>query len=316
MRALTKTRQASASREAEREATPAERLAGTTWAPLLEEFKDYLTVERGMAANSVAAYGRDIAQHMEFLCGQGVSDPRAVGESHVLGFLGRLRRRAAATRSRKTAALKAFWRWMVRHGDVSADPTSNLGAARLSQRIPDVLTVEEVGNLLSQPDDSKRGLRDRALLELLYATGLRVSELVNLRIPDVNLQVGFVRCTGKGGKERIVPVGRCAAEAVTKYLAARADVRPVLFPGYRGKSLTRTAFWGLLRRYARAAGIRKAVTPHTLRHSFATHLLQGGADLRAIQEMLGHVSISTTQIYTHVSTDHLREVYRSAHPRA
>ena len=305
-----------ASQGSEREPTAAERLAGTPWAPLLEGFKDYLTVERGLAANSVAAYGRDLVQHAAFLLHQGVREPQSVKESHILAFLGSLRSASAATRLRKTAALKAFCRWMAREGTISADPTANLAAGRLTQRIPTTLTVEEVIRLLVQPDESKRGLRDRALLELLYATGLRVSELVNLRIADVNLQVGFVRCTGKGGKERIVPLGKHAAQAVTKYLETRSDARAALFPGYKGKPLTREGFWRLLRRYATAAGNDKPVTPHTLRHSFATHLLQGGADLRAIQEMLGHASISTTQIYTHVSADHLREVYRSTHPRA
>jgi integrase/recombinase XerD len=300
----------------EREQPAAERLAGTRWAALLEEFKDYLTVERGLAANSVAAYGRDVAQHMAFMLDRGARDPAGVRESHVLGFLGSLRQASAATRLRKTAALKSFWRWIVREEAAAADPTSNLAAARLSQRIPVTLTIEETLRILAQPDDSKRGLRDRAMLELLYASGLRVSELVSLRIGDVNLDVKFVRCTGKGGKERIVPLGRSAAEALTAYLATRSDPRPILFPGYKGKALTREAFWRLLRRYAVQAGIEKRVTPHTLRHSFATHLLQGGADLRAIQEMLGHSSISTTQIYTHVSEDHLREVYRGTHPRA
>lgn len=291
------------------------RLAGTGWARVLERFKDYLAAERGMPRNSVAAYAGDVAQHMAFLLAGGTRDVGSVRESDVLRFLGRLAA-GPTTRLRKTAALRAFYRWLVREGDISEDPTGNLKFGRVGQRLPGTLSIEEVSRILRQPDESKRGLRDRALLEVLYGTGLRVSELVNLRIADINLDMGFVRCKGKGGKERIVPLGKPAVQAVARYLATRADSWPVLFPGYRGKPLTRAALWGLLRRYAAAAGIGKRVTPHTIRHSFATHLLQGGADLRAIQEMLGHASISTTQIYTHVSADHLREVYRSAHPRA
>ena len=290
-------------------------LAGTPWAGSVEEFLDYLTLERGLAANSVAGYGRDVSQHAQSALQQGLRGPSAVKESHVLRFLRRLQGASPSTRLRKIAALKAFYRWLVREGKIEADPTANLESARLSQRLPKTLTFEQVKQLLAQPGEGKRGLRDRALLELLYATGLRVSELVGLQRTDVNLSMGYVRCIGKGGKERIVPFGKFAAEAIEKYLAARDDGWPCLFPGYRGRQMTRAGFWKALRRYARAANI-EAVTPHTLRHSFATHLLERGADLRSIQEMLGHASINTTQIYTHVSADHLREVYRSAHPRA
>jgi integrase/recombinase XerD len=291
-------------------------LAGTTWAPLLEQFKDYLAAERGVARASVEGYGSDVAQHMVFLKGQGIHDVKVVRESHIFDFMRHLTWVSPATWARKINSLKVFYRWLLRDGRTSADPTFNLVTSRLTLLLPSTLTIEEVEQILRQPVDTQRGLRDKAMLELGYATGLRVSELVNLAIKDVNLQVGFVRCTGKGGKERIVPVGSAAAAAVNRYLASRTDASPALFPGPSGKPLTRAAFWLSVRRYARMAGISKPVTPHTLRHSFATHLLQGGADLRAIQEMLGHASISTTQIYTHVSTDHLREVYRSAHPRA
>lgn len=289
------------------------------WDALVEGFLDYLTLERGLAANSVENYGRDVRQHVQFLLRSSLSAPRGVKESHILAFLRTLQGTAASTRLRKIAAIKSFYRWLLREGKTDSDPTANLESARLSQQVPRTLTIEQVNQLLAQPGDSKRGVRDRALLELLYATGLRASELVGLQRADVNLFMSYVRCTGKGGRERIVPFGKHAAAALEKYLAARKDDWPCLFPGYRGRSMTRAGFWKVLRRHVRAAGIESAggrISPHTLRHSFATHLLAGGADLRSIQEMLGHASITTTQVYTHASEDHLREVYRSSHPRA
>jgi len=198
-----------------------------------------------------------------------------------------------------------------------ADPSANVQVPRVVKKLPSTLTLEEVERLLAAPDASTlRGLRDRTMLEVLYATGLRVSELVNLQRGDVNLRMGFVRCVGKGNKERIVPLGKIAIGWVQHYLDSRGDSLPCLFPGLKQSALTRAAFWGLIKRLAKKAGIMKDISPHTLRHSFATHLLERGADLRAIQEMLGHSSITTTQIYTHVSADFLREVYVDAHPRA
>ena len=282
-------------------------------------FLDSLAVERGLAGNTVLAYGRDLRQHLLFLHGQGVRRLGAVEESHLIVYLGRLRRSGAApaTVMRKLSAVRSFYRHLVREEVIAADPTSNLPAARILRRLPAVLSVEEVAHLLAQPDaGTARGLRDRAMLEVLYATGLRVSELVGLKRGDINLDLGLLRCLGKGAKERIVPVGRPAVEAVRAYLAGRRDAAPALFLGNKGRPITRVAFWRIVRRYARQGGIRAAISPHTLRHSFATHMLEGGADLRAIQELLGHSSITTTQIYTHVSLDHLREVYRAYHPRA
>ena len=213
--------------------------------------------------------------------------------------------------------MRSFYRYLVREEVIPADPTSNLPAVRMLRQLPAVLSVEEVASLLEQPKATTlRGLRDRAMLELLYATGLRVSELVGLQRGDIKMDLGLVRCVGKGSKERIVPVGQPALEAVRAYLGARRDAAPALFLGTKGRPLTRVAFWRIIRRYARQAGLRTAISPHTLRHCFATHMLEGGADLRAIQELLGHASIATTQIYTHVSVDHLREVYQSYHPRA
>ena len=285
----------------------------------LREFLDGLSVERGLSGNTIAAYERDVGEHLLFLQGQGVDRLDGVEESHLIVFLGRLRRGGAApaTVMRKLSAVRSFYRHLAREEEIAADPTANLPSAQLRRRLPSVLSVEEIARLIGQPDTStERGLRDRAMLELVYAAGLRVSELLGLGRGDVNLDLGLVRCVGKGSKERIVPVGRPALEAVRAYLDARRDAAPTLFLGNKGRPLTRVAFWRIVRRYARQAGIRAAVTPHTFRHSFATHMLDGGADLRAIQELLGHASIATTQVYTHVSTDRLREVYRAYHPRA
>jgi integrase/recombinase XerD len=218
---------------------------------------------------------------------------------------------------RRLSAVRSFYRYLVREEVIRADPTANLPAGRMLRQLPTVLSVEEVESLLHQPEPTTpRGLRDRAMLELLYATGLRVSELVGLQRGDIKMDLGLVRCVGKGSKERIVPVGEPALEAVRAYLASRRDAAPALFLGNKGRPLTRVACWRIIRRYGRQAGLRTPISPHTLRHSFATHMLEGGADLRAIQELLGHASIATTQIYTHVTPDHLREVYQAYHPRA
>jgi len=285
----------------------------------LDAFLDTLAVERGLAANTIAAYRRDLRDHFHFLQSKSLRALTEVDESHLIMDLGRLRRQGAApsTVMRRLSAIRCFYRHLVREEKLAVDPTAHLPPAKLSRHLPEVLSVEDVSRLLDQPDISmKRGVRDKAMLELLYATGLRVSELVNLKRSDLNLDLALVRCIGKGSKERIVPVGAPAMEAVKAYLELRKDAAPALFLGNKGKPITRVAFWRILQRYARQAGIRGVVSPHTLRHSFATHMLDGGADLRAIQELLGHASIATTQIYTHVSTDRLREEYQAHHPRA
>ncbi|MCJ7822966.1 MAG: site-specific tyrosine recombinase XerD [Armatimonadetes bacterium] len=285
----------------------------------LQAFLDGLAIERGLSVNTIDAYRRDLTHHLRFLGGQDVEDLSGVEESQLIVYLGRLRRAGAApaTVMRKMSALRTFYRYLMREEAIASDPTSNLPSGRLLRQLPAVLSVEEVGRLLAQPDaDTRRGLRDRAMLELLYATGLRVSELVGLGRGDINLELGVVRCIGKGSKERIVPVGRPAIEAVGAYLDSRRDAATPLFVGNKGQPITRVAVWRIVRRYARGAGIRAPISPHALRHSFATHMLEGGADLRSIQELLGHANIVTTQIYTHVSIDHLREVHRAYHPRA
>jgi len=285
----------------------------------LDTFLDYLALERGLSNNTLAAYRRDLEAHLGFLAEIGVTDPAQADESHLLRYLGRLRKAAAApaTVLRKLSAIRSLYRYLVREELIAADPTANIESHRLEARLPAVLSLEQVEAMLSKPDPATvRGMRDRALLEMLYATGLRVSELTELEVGDVNLKLGFVRCVGKGSKERIVPLGRKAIEAVVRYLESRKGGSTALFPGRGAGKLTRVACWKIIKRYATLAGITGHVSPHTLRHSFATHLLERGADLRAIQEMLGHADISTTEIYTHVSADHLREVYQSTHPRA
>ncbi|MHB9022886.1 MAG: site-specific tyrosine recombinase XerD [Armatimonadota bacterium] len=283
-------------------------------------FLDYLALERGLAQNSLAAYRRDLADHAAFLQDtRGKTDVSAVSEGDLIQYLTALhhRKTASSTLARKLTTLKQFYRYLVAERILTVDPSANIQTPRLLRKLPATLTIDEVDRLLNAPDISTlRGMRDRALLEVLYATGLRVSELVNLRRGDVNLKLGFVRCVGKGNKERIVPLGTVAIGWLQRYLDARDDDAPCLFPGRKGHAVTRMTFWIAVKQMAKRAGILKDISPHTLRHSFATHLLQGGADLRAIQEMLGHSSITTTQIYTHVNTDLLREVYADAHPRA
>jgi len=286
----------------------------------IAQFLEYLTLERGLAQNSLEAYGRDLRDHAGFLRDTlGKDDVQTVTEGDLIQYLTALHHRetATATICRKLTTLRQFYRWLVAERRLTIDPTANVQVPRLVKRLPATLTLEEVDRLLSAPDISHlRGLRDRAMLEVLYATGLRVSELVHLTRGDVNLKIGFVRCVGKGNKERIVPLGKMAISWLQRYLDARDDDLPCLFLGLKQQAITRMAFWNIIKRLAQRAAILKEISPHTLRHSFATHLLERGADLRAIQELLGHSSITTTQIYTHVSTDFLREVYVDAHPRA
>jgi integrase/recombinase XerD len=290
------------------------------WQSLLEQFLAVLLLERGLAQNSLAAYRRDLLGHLTYLHDScGAPAPAAIGESEIVAYLTALHRRqlATATLCRKLTAIKQFYRYLVAEGVLAVDPTANVEIPHFVKPLPATMTLEEVERLLNAPDTSTlRGMRDRAMLEVLYASGLRVSELVNLRRGDINLKFRYVRCVGKGNKERIVPMGAAAVEWLQRYFDAREDESPWCFPGMKLQPITRMACWNMIQREARRAGILKDISPHTLRHSFATHLLERGADLRVIQEMLGHSSITTTQIYTHVSTDHLREVYAEAHPRA
>ncbi|UCG11239.1 MAG: site-specific tyrosine recombinase XerD [Deltaproteobacteria bacterium] len=291
----------------------------------LDLYLDYLTVERGLAANTRASYSSDLVKFLQHVEDRGIQDWSQVRFPEVMTFLSKAQEQGLAPRSRARllAALRGFFRFMVSDSHLAVDPTANLSSPRLRRHLPDVLSVEEVERLLVQANpDTPLGQRDGAMLELLYATGLRVSELVTLTLGRVNLQVGFLVAIGKGSRERIVPMGEAATDAVRGYVTEsrprllRGRMSEVLFVTNRGKAMTRQGFWKLLKKYGLQANLRKKITPHTLRHSFATHLLERGADLRSVQMMLGHADISTTQIYTHVARERLKQVHQKFHPRA
>ncbi len=293
-----------------------------------EEFLTYLTVERGASRNTLAAYRRDLSAYCATLTARGVDDPARATREDVSAFVVELQRRGLAPASveRSVAAVKSLHKFLVREGLAEDHPAGSVPLPRKPTRLPDVVSVEDVDRLLSQPfSEGPVGMRDRAALETLYGCGLRVSELVGLDLLDIDLVEGIVRVRGKGDTERVVPVSGAASEALRTYLEhgrpylrAKKQRRPAdpsaVFVNMRGGRLTRQAVFGLVKRYGGRVGLD--IHPHTLRHSFATHLLEGGADLRALQEMLGHADISTTQVYTHVGLAHLREEYLSTHPRA
>jgi integrase/recombinase XerD len=292
-------------------------------AELLEAFQSFLGVERGLAANTLQSYARDMGKFFVFL-GEAKTAWDKAGEADLVRFVHSESRGGLAPRSlaRLISALKAFYRWGVLEGRIGKSPALNLTSPKAWMSLPKFLSLKEIQALLEQPDLSiAQGLRDKAMLEVMYAAGLRVSELTGLRTGDMRLRDGFLLCKGKGGKERIVPLGRSAVEAVERYLR---EARPhlakgaseTLFLTRRGAAFTRQGFWKLLKAYAAAIRLEDKIHPHVLRHSFATHLLERGADLRSVQMMLGHSQITTTQIYTHVSRDRLRKVYDKFHPRA
>ncbi|MBX7115977.1 MAG: site-specific tyrosine recombinase XerD [Myxococcaceae bacterium] len=291
---------------------------------LLDAFIAYLRAERNLAAKTVDAYGADLKRYLEYLA-QAHITAEAVTREDVLEHLATLAKKGLSPRSRARhlAALRGFHRFLEDEKIAKVDPTEDLDTPKHTQKLPVFLTLPEVEALLNAPDErTTAGARDRAMIELLYATGLRVSELLNVKVADVSLGEGYVLTMGKGRKERVVPIGRIATEKVTEYLK---EARPKLLKGAESKTLfvtprkkpfTRMGFWKLLRRYALKAGIKKRLSPHKLRHSFATHLLERGADLRSVQAMLGHADLKTTQIYTHVNAERLKAVYQAHHPRS
>jgi integrase/recombinase XerD len=291
----------------------------------IDAFLDYLTIECGLSVNTIQAYQRDLERFAAFARASRPEDWDALRADQVLDFLVAEKKRgcAVATISRALVALRMFFRYMTGEGLLAHNPTEHVEGPRLWQNLPEVLGRAAVERLLAAPDPSldRWPRRDRAVLELLYATGARASEVADLRTDSVNADVGYARCIGKGRKERIVPVGRPALEALAAYLK---DERPLLdrrgeaylFLTHSGRRLGRESIWRLVKKYALRAGVSPRVSPHTLRHSFATHLLEGGADLRVVQEMLGHVDISTTQIYTHVDQGRLKAIHKKYHPRA
>jgi len=290
---------------------------------LLPDYLAALLVERGLSANTVAAYRADLEAFGAWLAQRDL-EPAACERADLRRYLSALRSRGLAARSsaRALAALRGLYRYLLERGECAADPTVELEGPRLLRALPHFLSADEVDALLAAPDTgTPRGLRDRAMLETLYATGVRVSELVGLLVAQLRLDPGYLRVIGKGSKERIVPLGSQARHWLALYLeqarpgldSRRSDR---LFLSVRGAGMTRQAFWQLLKRYGRRAGVTSHLSPHVVRHSFATHLLEHGADLRAVQAMLGHASISTTEIYTHITRERLRQLYDRAHPRA
>jgi len=290
-----------------------------------EEFLDYLRAEKNVAQNTVESYGFDLRRYLQFLAEQEVSTPAQVTGQHVRRFLAELvlTEYAATSVARQLSAIRMFHRYLIGERYCENDPTVALTAPRRAQKLPNVLNIHEIEQLLAQPETNRPlGLRDRALLEFGYATGARVSEITGVKLEDLFLDERFVRIFGKGSKERLVPIGDVAVYWIIKYME---NVRPsltrgrrtesMLFLNGRGGKLSRMGFWKILRRYLDAANLKKHASPHTLRHSFATHLLEGGADLRAVQEMLGHANLTTTQIYTHLDRAYLKEVHRQFHPR-
>lgn len=297
----------------------------------INSFLNYLTVEKGFSENTVGAYQNDLSQLASFVeeeaNKQGLAPSWAdFSRQEMLSYLLNLqeRRYAPTTRARKVAAARSFFKFLISEGTIKENPTQNMESLNVGRSLPKPISVSQVRVLLEQPTkrSTPEAKRDEAMLQLLYASGMRVSELVSLNLEDINTRAGDVRCFGKGHKERLIPIHRQAASAVEEYLkearpqVVRRDVEKALFLNRRGDRLTRQGFWQILKGYAKSAGLEATITPHTLRHSFATHMLSGGADLRAVQELLGHANISTTQVYTHLTTEHIRRAYEKSHPRA
>lgn len=297
----------------------------------VEAFLHYLSAERGSSKNTIDAYRNDLTGFVKFLNTDGAAsgDPaKSVTRDSINGYIGDLneRRYAKATVARKVAAVKSFCAFLLDHGDLRSNPAAQVDSPRAPKPVPKPMTTEEVDSLLQEPRkyESPEAVRDAAMLELMYATGMRVTELVSLNMDSLHTDPppAWVRCLGKGSKERTIPVHEHAVEALMSYLddgrPALLKNRPhqALFVNRRGERLTRQGFWLILKGYAKSAGIESHVTPHTLRHSFATHLLRGGASVRDVQELLGHANVSTTQVYTQLADEHLREVYENVHPRA
>ncbi|MFA6321168.1 MAG: site-specific tyrosine recombinase XerD [Candidatus Omnitrophota bacterium] len=292
---------------------------------LLEEFLNYLTVERGLSKNTIAAYGTDLEHFINRMEKIGITDIARIRRQDIVSYMMHLKDGGIGSNSisRALVAIKMFYRFLVQEHLVKEDTSGVIESPKLIRGLPDVLTSEEIDKLLAGPDlRDEVGIRDKAALELMYASGMRVSELVELTREGVNLDVGFVKCKGKGDKERVVPIGKKAKEAVVRYIEKarpqflKGKEIPQLFVSRLGRKVSRQTFWKMIKYYTKLARIKKEVTPHTLRHSFATHLLEHGADLRVVQEMLGHADIATTQLYTHIDRTRLKSIHKQFHPRA
>ena len=290
----------------------------------IEEFINYLAVERGLANNTLLAYRRDLTKYAACLGKKDVKDIHHVKRDHITEFMYTQKKEGLSANSigRSLAAIKMFHRFLVRERLTPEDPTNLVSTPKIWKKVPDVLREDEIESMINAAKGKRwQMVRDKAILELFYATGMRVSELLNLKLENINLELGYVRCMGKGDKERIIPVGKRACESVKKYCETvrkkfvKDDKQLFLFLSRLGKKISRQSIWKIIKIYARKANIKKEIKPHTLRHSFATHLLEGGADLRSVQAMLGHSDISTTQIYTHVDRERLKAVHKQFHPR-
>ncbi len=291
---------------------------------LIDEYLNFMAVEKGASRNTIDGYSRDLNRYAGFIEERGILEMSGVGTEDVIAYLASLHAEGLAANSvnRALAALRGFYRYLLREKRVDHTPMAHIVLAKVWSRLPDVLSRDEMALLLAQPGaETPADIRDSAMLELMYATGIRVSELIGLTLNSINWQVGYLVAMGKGEKERIVPLGQTAYERVKRYqegarpLLLKGHVSDQLFLNRSGKGLTRQGFWKIVKKYAAKAGLSKAIHPHTFRHSFASHLLEGGADLRSVQIMLGHADISTTQIYTHVTRERLKEIHRKYHPR-
>ncbi len=293
---------------------------------LVESFLNYLIVECGLSDNTIKGYKGDLRNFSNYLHGTGINRFQDLRPKMIVGFIESEKQRELSENSisRCLVTVKMFYKYMVMEGKISVNPMSSVNTLKLQKHLPEVLNYNAIEEMLRAPDcNNKLGIRDKAMLELMYATGARVSEVASIKVSWINFDYGFIRCQGKGSKQRIVPMGSEAAKAIKRYLQEVRplllkieDEEPLLFLSRTGKKLRRENIWSLVKKYALKAGIRSNISPHTLRHSFATHLLEGGADLRSVQEMLGHSNISTTQVYTHVDRKYLKATHQKFHPRA
>ncbi len=291
---------------------------------LILNFGSYLSKEKQLSANTLESYNRDIRQYTQYLVENQIDLFSNSNKTTIITYMIYLQKlgKATSTISRNLASIRSFYQYLLLNKKVEADPTANMESPKTEKKLPSILSLKEIDTLLNQPqEDSPKGIRDKAMLELLYATGIRVSELISLNVDDINISMGYIRCYNNS-KERIIPIGSVALKALKEYMEAHKEQLnggtedSPLFMNVQGKRLTRQGFWKIIKSYTKKANIQKKITPHTLRHSFATHLIQNGADLKSVQEMLGHSDISTTQVYMNLSKNKIKEVYNKTHPRA
>ena len=290
----------------------------------IQVFLDYISVEKGLSQATISSYGNDLSQFAKYLADRDVKSIDDITEDRITAYMDFLKNRQLAKTSsaRKISAIRSFIKYLCSQKELKTNPVEYIDTPKTPKRLPKILDINDVSNLLNAPNPKdQQGLRDKAMFELLYAAGLRVSELINIKMQDISFENGFIRCIGKGNKERVVPVGEVALICIRAYIdSSRAlfdtSNSRYLFLTKLGGPMSRVMFWKIIKKYAKIAGITKQITPHVLRHSFATHLLERGADLRSLQEMLGHASIATVQIYTNVTTDYLKQIYKESHPRA